>query len=108
MTTVHVMVDHAFVASSKPKVELISLADMFVVGDHYLVIHDHNKPLNLYRYNPKDGHKSAKTVDAAVGYQDPQSGKKVILMINQAFCINHLKNHLICPMQHHLNSSHIS
>ena len=30
----------------------------------------------------KDGHRSIKTVDAAVGYQDPQRGKKFISVIN--------------------------
>ena len=44
-----------------------------------------------------------KTVDAAVGYQDPQSEQKFILMINQAIFINTLENHLLCPMQCHLN-----
>ena len=72
------MVAHALIVSSKPKVELDSLADMYVVGDNCLVIHDHNKPVDVYSYNPKDGHRSAKAVDVAVKYQDPQSGQKII------------------------------
>ena len=48
--------------------ELDSHADMCVVGDNCLVIHDHFRPVNVYSYDPKDGHKSAKTVDATVGY----------------------------------------
>ena len=68
------MVAHAAVASSKPKVELNSHADTLVVGDNCLIIHDHNIPVNVDGYDLKDGHRSAKTVDAAVGYQDPQSG----------------------------------
>ena len=47
-------------------------------------------------------------VAAAVGYQNPQSGEKLIFMINQAICIDGLKNHLLCPMQCHLNGEHIS
>ena len=47
------MVAHASVASSAPKVEINSHADS---------------------YDPEDGHRSAKTVDAGVGYQDLQSG----------------------------------
>ena len=43
-----------------------------------------------------------------VWYQDPQSGQKFILLINQAICINGLENHLLCPMQCHLNGVHIS
>ena len=80
------MVADASVASNKPKVELDSHADMHVVGDNCLVIHDHNRPVNMYNYDPKDENRSAKTVDAAVGYQDLQNGQKFILMINQATC----------------------
>ena len=94
------MVADASVASSKPKVELDSHADTCVVGDNCL---DLNGPVNVYSYDTKDGHRSAKTVDAAVGYQDPQSGHEFILMINQAIHIDGLVNHLLCPMQCCLN-----
>ena len=83
------MVAHASVASSKPKAELDLNADTCVVGDNCLDIHDHNRPVNVYR--------SLKAVDATVGYQGPQSGQKFILMMNQAICINGCKNHL--PLQ---------
>ena len=103
LSTVQVIVAHASVASSKPKIELGSHADTCVVVDNCLVIHDHSRPVNVYSYDPKDGHRSTKTVDAAVGYQDQQSGQKFILMINQAICINGLINHLLCPIQCRLN-----
>ena len=74
LSTVQVTGAHASVVSSKHKVELDLHADICVVGDNCLVIHDHNRPVNDYSYDPKDGHRSAKTVDATVGYQDPQSG----------------------------------
>ena len=106
LSTICVMVAHASVASSKPKVEIDSHADIHAVGDNCLVIHDHNRQINVYNYNPKD--RSAKTVDVTVGYQDPQSGQKFILIINQAICIDGLENHSICPMQCHLNGVHIS
>ena len=83
--------------------------DTCVVGDNCLVIHDHYRPVNdVYSYNPKDDYRSAKTVDAAVGFQDPQSGQKFILTINQAICIDGLEKHLICPMQCCLNGVHTS
>ena len=66
---------HASVASSKPKVELDSHADTCAVGDNYSVIHDNDRPVNVYSYNPKAGHRSAKIVNAAVSYQDPQAIK---------------------------------
>ena len=97
LCTIQVMVAHTSVASSKPKVELDSHADMCVIGDNCLVIHDLNRPVNVYSYDPKNGHRSAKTVDATVGYQYPQSGQKFILMINQAICIDALVNHMFAP-----------
>ena len=65
------MVAHASVASNKPKVESKLHADTCVVSDNGLAIHDHNRPVNVYNYDPKFGHRSAKTVDATVGSQDP-------------------------------------
>ena len=64
-------VAHASVASSKHKEEFDSHADMCIFDDNCLVIHDHNRPVNIYSYDSKDGHRSAKTVDATVGYEDP-------------------------------------
>ena len=61
------MVVHTSVACSKPKVELDSHAEMCIVGDNCLVIHDHNRPVDVYSYDPKDGHRSAKTDVVAVG-----------------------------------------
>ena len=71
------MVASASDVKSKPKVELDSHADMYVVGNNCLVICDHNRPVNVYSYDPKGGHRSAKTIDAAVGYQDLQSGQRL-------------------------------
>ena len=82
LSTVCVTKAHASVASSKHKVVLDTHADTCVVGDNSLVIYDCNRPVNVYSYDQKDGHKSAKTVDALVGYQDPQSGQMFILVIN--------------------------
>ena len=82
------MVTHVPVASSKPKVELDSHADTSVIGDKCLVSHDHYRPVNVYSHGPKDGHKGAKTVDGTVGSQDPKSGQRFILVINQAIYLH--------------------
>ena len=100
------MVVYASVASSK-SLELDSHADTSIVGDDCLVIHDHNRPINVYIYDPKDDHRSAKTVNAAVGYQEPQSRQKFSLMVNQANPIDGLDNHLLCNIQCFLNGMHI-
>ena len=75
LTTIQVMVAHASAASSKPKLKLALHEDTCVVGHDCLVVHYHNRPVNVYSYNPIDGHRSAKTVDATVNYQDLQSVK---------------------------------
>ena len=85
LTIVHVMGAHASVASSKPEEELDSHADTCVVGDKCSVIHDHNRPVNVCSCDPIHGHRSTKTVDATVGYQDQQNGQKFILMITKLF-----------------------
>ena len=74
LSIVCVMVSLASVASGKPKKELDLHEDTCVGCDDCLVIHDNNRPINVYSYDQKDGHRSAKTVDATVGHQDPQSG----------------------------------
>ena len=53
-------------------------------SDNCFIVHNFNKSVNIYSYDPKDDHRSAKTVDAAVGYQDLKNVQKFILMINQA------------------------
>ena len=60
------MVAHASFAHSKTKVEFVSHADTCVVGNNYLDIHDNNRPVNIHNYDPKDGHRSEKTVNATV------------------------------------------
>ena len=89
LSTLQVTVAHATVASSKPKEELDSHAGTCVVGDNCLVINDHKRPVNVYSYDPKDGNKSAKTVNAAKSHQDPHSDQKFILVINQASFMSH-------------------
>ena len=95
--TIHFMLAYASVASSKPKVELDSQADTCVAGDNCLVIHDNNRSINVYSYDQKDSHRSAKTVEIAVGYQDPQSGQKCILMIQQSIFIIVLRSIYSAP-----------
>ena len=56
LSTIQVMVAHASVASNKLKVELDSHAGTCAVGDNCLVIHNHNRSVNVYSYDPKDGH----------------------------------------------------
>ena len=62
---------------------------------------------NIYSYDPMIA-TEVLTVDATVGYQNPQSEQKFILMIYQKIHINGLEGHLLCPMLCCLNGVHIS
>ena len=78
-----------------------------VVGDNSLLIYDHDRPINDFSYDTKDSHKYTKTVNTRVSDDDPDSGQKYILMINQAVQISGLANHHLCPMWCHLSSVQI-
>ena len=85
------------------KSELDSHADTCVVGKHALVVHEHNKMVNVFSYDPKSKGKPAKIVDALVKYVDPFTGAESLIMINQAIHVDYLEHNLICPMQCRLN-----
>ncbi len=86
------------------QVELDSHADTSVVGSNVLIVHDHEGYVDVYGYNSKSRHKNVTTVDAAVAYDNPQTGDTSVLLINQAILIPSIKNILLCPMQCCLNS----
>jgi hypothetical protein len=54
-------------------------------------------------YNPRLGSAEYCTVSGAVAYNDPHTGRTLLLVINQAIHIPHLDHHLLCPMQCHVN-----
>ena len=73
-----------------------------------MVNQDHNRPVIVYSYDPKDGHESDKIVDTALGYDDPCGRWKCISIINQAKESDGPGNHLICPMKCRLNCVNVS
>ena len=87
------------IAVVKTKIEFDSHADTCVVGDHCLIVHDHNRSVNLYGYNPKAGLKHACIVNAAVAYIVPETGQIFIISINQAIEMKGLGHHHHCLMQ---------
>ena len=62
----------SFDASIRPKIKLDLHADTCIICDNYLVIH---RPFNVFSYDPKDGHKCVRTVNAEVCYENSHSGK---------------------------------
>ena len=90
---------HTSLAVINTKIALYSLADTCVVGNHYLIVHDHNRPVNIYACIPKAGSKHACVVDATVTYAEPDTGQFAIFFINQAIEMKGLGHHLLCLMQ---------
>ncbi len=57
------------------QVELDSHADTSVIGSNVLVVHDHEQYVDVYGYDSKSRHKNVTTVEAAVAYDNPQTGE---------------------------------
>ncbi len=79
--------------------ELDSHADTCVLGRGALITLDYNRPVSVVGYNESLGSKTYQTVSGVAAYDDPQTGKMLHLIINQAIHIPHLDHHLLCPMQ---------
>ena len=68
-------------------------------GDQCLVVNDHNRPVNVYGYDPKAGFKGACIVNATVAYTESESCQVIIFLLNQAIEVKSLEYHHLCPMQ---------
>ena len=56
-------------------------ADICVVGCQYLVMFDHNKPVNVFGCVPKVGLKHVNTINAIIIYDECKKGQAFILLI---------------------------
>ncbi len=83
--------------------ELDSHANTCVLGCGALIILDYNRPVSVVDYDESLQSKTYQTVSGFVAYDDPQTGRTLHLIINQAIHIRHLDHHLLCPMQCHVN-----
>jgi hypothetical protein len=83
--------------------KLDSHADTFVLRRGALIILDYNRPVSVVGYDESLGSKTYQTVSGVVAYDDPQNGRMLHLIINQAIHIPHLDHHLLCPMQCRVN-----
>ncbi len=81
---------------NKISVELDSHADTCVVGSNVLVVHDHERFVDIYGFDRKSQRSNACTVDAAIACEDTVTHSTVILMINQAIKINSMHNIILC------------
>ncbi len=83
--------------------ELDSHADTCVLGRDALIILDYIRPVSVVGYDESFGSNTYQTVSGVVAYDDPQTGRMLHLIINQAIQIPHLDHHLLCPMQCRVN-----
>jgi hypothetical protein len=83
--------------------ELDSHANTCVLGRDALIILDYRQPVFVVGYDKSIGSKTYQTMIGVVAYDDPQTGRMLHLIINQAIHIPHLDHHLLCPMQCHEN-----
>ena len=61
------------------KIELDSHVGIYIVGDQCSVIHDFNRPVNVFGYDPKAESKHACLVDATVAHVEPETCQVFIL-----------------------------
>ncbi len=74
-----------------------------MLGHGALIILNYNRPVSVVGHDESLGSKTYQTVSGVVAYDDPQTGKMLHVIINQAIHIPHLDHHLLCPMQCHVN-----
>ena len=77
------------------KIELDSHVDTCVTCDFCIIVHDYNRPVNVFGYNSKAGLRHTCIVNAAIAYTEHETGQVVILLINQVIEMRYLDhNHL--------------
>ncbi len=70
-----------------------------MLGCGALIILDYNRLVSVVGYDESLGSKTYQTVSGEVVCDDPQTGRMLQLIFNQAIHIPHLDHHLLCPMQ---------
>jgi hypothetical protein len=83
--------------------ELDSHANTCVLEHDALIILDYQQPVSIVGYVESLGSKTYQTVSGVVAYDDPQTGRTLHLIINQAIHIPYLDHHLLCPVQCRVN-----
>ena len=80
--------------------DLDSHAYMCVIGQHALIVHNFNFPVNVVGYDPYKGivTLNCPTVLSAVAYDRPMTGGVFIIEVNQVILIYHLHNKILCPI----------
>ena len=75
-------------------------ADMCFIGQHVLILHNFNYPVNVVGYDLSKGIMTLDcwTVSEAVAYDCPMTGEFFIIEAHQAILIDHLHNNILFPL----------
>ena len=86
--------------NSESNCELDSHADTCELGKHAHILMDHGKAVNIVRYDKSKGTlvNNIKTVSGALAYDNPTSGKTVIIVVHQAIHVPTMDCNLIGPI----------
>ena len=78
-----------------------SHTDTCVIGQHALIVHNFNRPVNVVGYDTSKGimTKNCWIFLAAVTYVCPMTGEVFIIEVHQTILKVHLHNNILCPMQ---------
>ena len=99
MRSVVVNISRLGIQDTETRTDLDSHAECCVLGKHCLVLQDFDRPVEVKGYDPTGPIYTAKTVSAAVAYQDMVTKGIVVLIIHQALYIPHLEHNLLSPIQ---------
>jgi hypothetical protein len=79
--------------------DLDSHADMAVLGSNCIVLEETGRTIDVFSYDPKLGSTERKVVSGTFAYDDPDTGRVVLLIVHQGLHIPHLTYSLIPPFQ---------
>jgi hypothetical protein len=79
--------------------DLDSHADMAVLGSNCYVFEENGKTVNVFSFDPELGSTARNVVSGCFAYDDPCSGRVMLLIVHQGLHIPHLGYSLIPPFQ---------
>ena len=86
------------------RTDLDSHADTCLVGKNAVILEELDRYINISGFDPRKGKANdLRIVNAAVAFDDPETGQPYILRVNQAVSVPTLENNLLCPMQLRMN-----
>ena len=70
---------------------------MHVACGNCLSMHDHERSVDVFSYDPRNESKTAWTIDITLGYDSLNFRQLYILLLNQAIYNKGLSCYLVCP-----------